>query len=134
MDLMEIRRRLLMMGVRSMEERTGTILVESDTQGLSFDHGLSKAPTIVEIYTADPTGADGSNSPVTFRSIVACVIALNLDDAKTIGTRGYNSSGTPIKSISTSTVTITQESVTVDSGTAGYTFKAGKQYTWRAIV
>lgn len=134
MDVMDLRRRLLMMGVRSMEERTGTILVDSDTQELSFDHGLSKAPTIVEIYTADPTGADGSNSPTTFRSIVACIIVLDLDDAKAVGMRGYNSSGAPVKAISTYIVTITQESVTVNSGTPAYVFKAGKQYTWRAIV
>lgn len=114
------------------EEMSGEIVIASDTTSVSFLHGLSQPPTIVTFYTPDPT-VEGSNSPTNFRSLTAAVMAFIINDANVINAKGYNSSGTK-QNLTTTTVSIDSTTVAVTAQSTAYPFKAGKTYTWRAIV
>lgn len=118
-----------------MVENTGSLTLAEDSQSITFNHGLPSAPTIVIAWTEDPTGGDGSNSPVSFRSIVANFIVLKQSDAVAYVAHVYSSAGSGANLTGTnSSFAIDSTSVTLTSNSTGYKFKAGKEYKWRAIV
>ena len=124
------------------EASSGTITITSDTRSLYITHGLSQKPNFFAIYTVDTTTPGASSSP-GFRSIIAGIAGYATPDNGyefmpdghfTGAGRGYNSSGVE-DMLTIDSISIDDTEIFVDMITVGnYYFKAGKTYTWRAVV